>query len=315
MQKAAPIESLEGDADPAPERPSNRAMTPLTHSPMHAEPAPGPEQPALPRRSALLIEILAFVLIAFLVVSALMFNLTASRPLSSGSSVVSVPLPPKPEPVAVAISLPAPGIPEPSTTVREEAPATTVQEVGPATTVRREEPTTAASLPEVEPQAGPTVAPSSEPEPVSAHAEPPPEGPPPEVAALPPVAAPVVQELPTSIASEPAALPPPAPAEETAAVPLPAEDVAALLRRGDALLATGDIVAARASYERAAVGGNRMAAMGVAKTYDPIFLMQTGVRGLRGNPARAALWYGKAAAAGDRDAQQRLQRLRAQYPQ
>jgi TPR repeat protein len=81
------------------------------------------------------------------------------------------------------------------------------------------------------------------------------------------------------------------------------------------LLATGDIVAARAAYERAAAGGNRTAAMGVAKTYDPIFLAQTGVRGLRGDPARAALWYARAAAAGDRDAQQRLRRLRAQYPQ
>ncbi len=88
-----------------------------------------------------------------------------------------------------------------------------------------------------------------------------------------------------------------------------------MIRRGDELLGTGDIAAARSAYERAAAGGNRLAALGVAKTYDPIFLAQTGVRGLRGDPARAALWYGKAAAAGDRDAQQRLRRLRAQYPQ
>jgi TPR repeat protein len=89
----------------------------------------------------------------------------------------------------------------------------------------------------------------------------------------------------------------------------------ALIRRGDQLLATGDIAAARSAYERAAAGGNRVAAIGVAKTYDPVFLLQAGVRGLKGDPQRAALWYGKAAAAGDREAQQRLRRLRAQFPQ
>jgi TPR repeat protein len=98
-------------------------------------------------------------------------------------------------------------------------------------------------------------------------------------------------------------------------VALPAEEAVALIRHGDQLLATGDIVAARSAYERAAAGGNRVAAIGVAKTYDPVFLLQAGVRGLKGDPQRAALWYGRAAAAGDREAQQRLRRLRAQFPQ
>jgi TPR repeat protein len=75
------------------------------------------------------------------------------------------------------------------------------------------------------------------------------------------------------------------------------------------------MVAARLTYERAAADGNGAAATGVAKTYDPVFLAQSGVRGLRGDPERAALWYGKAVAAGDREAQQRLGRLRAQFPQ
>ena len=74
-------------------------------------------------------------------------------------------------------------------------------------------------------------------------------------------------------------------------------------------------MAARLAYERAAAGGNRAAATGVAKTYDPSFLTQVGARGLRADPARAALWYGRAAAAGDREAQQRLRRLRTQFPQ
>jgi TPR repeat protein len=74
-------------------------------------------------------------------------------------------------------------------------------------------------------------------------------------------------------------------------------------------------VAARLAYERAAADGNRVAATGVAKTYDPNFLAQSGVRGLRSDPNQAALWYSKAAAAGSREAQERLKRLRAQFPQ
>ena len=98
-------------------------------------------------------------------------------------------------------------------------------------------------------------------------------------------------------------------------MPLPADVTEALIERGDELLRTGDIMAARLAYERAAAGGNRNAETGVAKTYDPLFLAQSGVRGLRGDPGRAALWYGRAAAAGGREAQERLKRLRAQFPQ
>ena len=98
-------------------------------------------------------------------------------------------------------------------------------------------------------------------------------------------------------------------------MPLSAEVTEALIERGNQLLRNGDIVAARLAFERAAAGGNRTAAMGVAKTYDPVFLAMSGVRGLRGDPTRAALWYGKAAAAGSHEAQERLKRLRAQFPQ
>ena len=91
--------------------------------------------------------------------------------------------------------------------------------------------------------------------------------------------------------------------------------IEALVKRGDELLSTGDVVAARSAYERAASSGSGAAATGVAKTYDPVFLAQSGVRGLRGDPAQAASWYGKAVAAGDREAQERLNRLRAQFPQ
>lgn len=293
MQKPAPIEDSEGDADADQSWRQVHGMIPLTQSKMHAvptpAPAPAPEPPLLPRRSALAIEILSFVLIAFLVVSALLFNLTAPRPVASVSPAVSVPLPPKPsEPAASAA-----------------APAPVVQEAPPA----EPEPAVADSLSEVRPQAGPP--PSAPPAESETARQPEPRA---EVAALPPPDAPVLEDAAPAAVSE-TVPPPPAPADETASLPLPADEAEALIRRGDELLAIGDIVAARAAYERAAAGGNRLAAIGAAKTYDPIYLAQSGVRGLRGDPARAALWYGRAAAAGDHDAQQRLRRLRAQYPQ
>jgi hypothetical protein len=266
-------------------------MTPLTQSKMHAPPVPAPEQPVVPRRSALVIEILSFVLIAFLVVSALLFNFATPGRLINAPSGVTVQLPPMPaEPVAPA--------PVAGPVAHEELPS--AETAAPSSAV----------LPDVQPQAGSDAAPSAEP--------------PVESAALPPATAPVAPDAATDATTEampgpsPAPTPPSttAPAEETASLPpLSAEETAALIRHGDELLGTGDIVAARSSYERAAVDGNRVAALGVAKTYDPVFLTQAGVRGLRGDPARAALWYGKAAAAGDRQAQQRLRQLRAQFPQ
>jgi tetratricopeptide (TPR) repeat protein len=162
----------------------------------------------------------------------------------------------------------------------------------------------AAELTALAPAAGPAGAPPDEPS-----AAPPPAG---ETASLPPAAAAASAGGPPAVEQTAA---PPAPAEEIASLPLSAEVTEALIERGNQLLRNGDIVAARLAFERAAAGGNRTAATGVAKTYDPVFLALSGVRGLRGDPARAALWYGKAAAAGSHEAQERLKRLRAQFPQ
>ncbi|HLJ20724.1 MAG TPA: hypothetical protein VKU84_11030 [Stellaceae bacterium] len=284
MQNAAPIETRAADVEGAEGGAPPRPMTSLTQSKMHAVPPQASEQPVLPRRSALVIEILAFVLIAFLVVSALLFNLTAPRTLIASQPAVSVQLPPKLGEPGVAASAPAPAAPEVHPIVEAEAVSTT-------------------ALPDVQPEAGADATPPVD---LGLALRPAPTA---EVAALPPADEPVAQNGVGEIA------PPAAPLEETASMALPPDEVEALIRRGDELLSTGDIVAARSAYERAAAGGNRAAATGVAKTYDPIFLLQSGVRGLRGDPARAALWYAKAAAAGDRTAQQRLRQLRAQYPQ
>lgn len=71
-------------------------------------------------------------------------------------------------------------------------------------------------------------------------------------------------------------------------------DITALLDRADQLLRHGDIVAARSFYELAAASGSARAATGVARTFDPAFLSQLGVVGVRGDAERAAIWYQKA---------------------
>ncbi len=84
---------------------------------------------------------------------------------------------------------------------------------------------------------------------------------------------------------------------------------ASLVRRGDAMLAIKDISAARKLYEFAADAGSAAGATALARTYDPAYLATLGVVGQRPDPAAAAVWYRKAAALGDRDAETRLRML------
>lgn len=274
------------------------------------------------RRSTLVIEILSFVLIAFLVSSALLFNLTTPGKLASTDR--SEPIQALPA-AAGSGSSPVPAIDESSATSAGSAQQETVA-VAPA--VPESPPAeSAAALPDVEPAAGSAASENPPLVPPGAPANDATENPPPNeagaasVASLPargPVESGAAM-LPYGSTTEPTeshvAAPAPESPSETASLPLSPEAAEALLKRGDDFLRTGDIVAARLSYERAAAAGGGAAATGVAKTYDPLFLTQAGVRGLRGDPARAAIWYGRAAAAGDREAQQRLRALRLQFPQ
>jgi len=108
-----------------------------------------------------------------------------------------------------------------------------------------------------------------------------------------------------------APFPPPlaAPAPDAAAI----GEAAELMARAGQLLAIGDIVAARGFYERAAEQGNALAMTAVGKTFDPLFLEQARVRGSRGDAGKAAEWYRRGGAAGDAEAEQRLNRLIARY--
>jgi hypothetical protein len=104
-------------------------------------------------------------------------------------------------------------------------------------------------------------------------------------------AKPVEKTVPATI---PAAL---TPAKSDARVPetrLSDGDRAVFAQRGNELLAAGDIASARLFFERAANAGDAGSALGMAKTFDPLELAKAGVRGVKGDPAKADYWYQRA---------------------
>ena len=136
----------------------------------------------------------------------------------------------------------------------------------------------------------------------------------PERVAKPIAAHPAVPSAPSVAATPPATAAPPSPSiGATAPDAASADEIAALKARADQLVGTGDIVAARGFYERAAEHGDAAAMTAAGKTYDPLFLEEMRVRGSRGDAGKAAEWYRRADAAGDAEAAQRLKRLIARY--
>jgi hypothetical protein len=100
-------------------------------------------------------------------------------------------------------------------------------------------------------------------------------------------------------------VPPPAGAVPA---PLAADEAAAreLAAKADHLVAKGDIVGARALYQRAAELGSAPAALALGTTYDPSRLWSLGVLGLTGNRERARQWYQRASELGNAEAKARL---------
>lgn len=94
------------------------------------------------------------------------------------------------------------------------------------------------------------------------------------------------------------------------AVPPPNEvlqsESVSFLEKGDLLLKSGDIIAARQFYLRAFELQDAAGAYGVGRTYDPKVFAELNVRGLSPDPDKAKEWYGKAAAAGNAEAAQEL---------
>jgi len=82
-----------------------------------------------------------------------------------------------------------------------------------------------------------------------------------------------------------------------------------LVARADRLLEKGDIVGARAIYQRAAELGDASAALALGATYDPNRLWSLGALGLVGDKERARQWYQRASELGHREAKARLSAL------
>jgi hypothetical protein len=86
-------------------------------------------------------------------------------------------------------------------------------------------------------------------------------------------------------------------------------EIVSSLKRADALIASGDLAAARLVLRRAADAGDARAAMTLAETYDPAILEKLGVHGVVPDLAMARGWYEKAKQFGAAEATQRLELL------
>lgn len=85
---------------------------------------------------------------------------------------------------------------------------------------------------------------------------------------------------------------------------------ATLIDRARALIAQGDIGAARIVLESAAEAGNAKASFALAETYDPNILARWGTYGTRSDASKARELYGKATAGGIQEAKDRINALR-----
>jgi hypothetical protein len=82
-----------------------------------------------------------------------------------------------------------------------------------------------------------------------------------------------------------------------------------LLEKANQLLEKGDVIAARAAYQRAAEMGSGSAALMLGSTYDPKRLWSLGILGMVGNKERARQWYTRADELGNPEAKARLMAL------
>ncbi|MBO4224224.1 hypothetical protein GRB70_17555 [Bradyrhizobium neotropicale] len=122
-----------------------------------------------------------------------------------------------------------------------------------------------------------------------------------------------------SVAAQPAAAVVAAvPARPAAASPPPQMDtvrnldpkeISVVVKRGQDLLASGDIAAARLLLLRAAEARDARAALLLARTYDPMALKQLGASGPLADLAQARNWYQKAKEWGEPEAQRQLDAL------
>jgi hypothetical protein len=138
-----------------------------------------------------------------------------------------------------------------------------------------------------------------------------------EVAAPPEIKpAPPPEIKPAVVESPPPPAPSPSPSPAAAAEPPPPtvslsqDEIASLLKRGRDLITAGDIASARLVLTHLADAGVAEASFILAGTFDPTVLENMRIVGMRPDPAKARLWYSRAAEQGSIEAKQHLQALR-----
>jgi hypothetical protein len=85
-----------------------------------------------------------------------------------------------------------------------------------------------------------------------------------------------------------------------------AAEIAQIVKKGDELMANGDVSSARLMYQRAAEAGDAAAAFTLAETYDPQMLAK---KGIPPDVGLAQQWYAKARDLGSMQASERLEKL------
>jgi hypothetical protein len=118
---------------------------------------------------------------------------------------------------------------------------------------------------------------------------------------IPPPSFETAPALPTVAEPTPAAAP-----EPQAAVSLTRDEIASLLKRGQDLIAAGDIASARLILTHLAEAGDAEASFILAGTYDAAVSANLRGVGVQPDPAKANAWYARAAKQGSSEAARRL---------
>jgi hypothetical protein len=88
------------------------------------------------------------------------------------------------------------------------------------------------------------------------------------------------------------------------------ELVAGLIAHGQKMIDVGYLAGARGYFKRAAEAGSADAALALGATYDPKFISDIGVKGIKGDLAEARAWYERARELGSVSAQEKLEELK-----
>jgi hypothetical protein len=92
------------------------------------------------------------------------------------------------------------------------------------------------------------------------------------------------------------------------------ELIAGLIAHGQKMIDVGYLAGARGYFKRAAEAGSADAALALGATYDPNFISDIGVKGIKGDLAEARAWYERARELGSVSAQEKLEDLNHARP-